>query len=261
MHSLRCIILDDEEYGRKNLETILSLYCPEVTVVGMAKDVKEAKVMLSEYRPDLLFLDIEMPHINGLDFLESLKQEPDYQIILVTAHDHYAVQAFKTHAIDYLLKPIDIPQLRTAVTNVAKRLQEQNQLATNQYEMLGDLFQTLQKDKGQTLLALPRLHGCCVVNIQDFIHLEADNNYTYVHLANRKPELISKTLKEFEYILDSEMFFRIHKGGIINLKQVREYSRLEGGYVIMSNGDQISIARRKQAEFIKRLENWAPRVK
>lgn len=240
---LRALLVDDELPACTTLKWLIEEHVPDVLVVGFAHTAEEARIKLNAEEIDVVFLDISMQGENGFDLLESL-DDVHVHVIFVTAHDEYAIKAFKTEAVDYLLKPVDVDELKHAVQKVQSRINQQWPVAP-QAEVLKQLKSALHKDR----ITIPHLDGLRVIALADIVYMEADSNYTIFHLQNAQKFVSSKTMGEFEPGL-SEQFFRIHKSFIINLEQVAEYSKKEGNNVIMKEGSMLPIARRRLQEFM-----------
>lgn len=241
------IIIDDEAKGRLALREKLSAYCKQVNVLAEASNGQEALLLIQHHKPQLIFLDIEMPRMNGFEMLNALP-EKKFHIIFTTAYDQYAIKAIKYAAFDYLLKPIDIEELKTAVEKIE---QKENHYTQNQAELLQ---QNLQHPKKQlNKLAIPTLEGLLFFDINDIIHLEANSNYTLIYFSSRPKITASKTLKEFEDILPENIFFRTHHSHLINLNYIKRYIKGDGGQIELQNGNYVDISRRKKEEFLKAI--------
>jgi two-component system, LytTR family, response regulator len=245
---IRTVIVDDEIDSLRVLRKLLDAFCPKVEVIGTADGVETALGLIRDTNPDLLLLDIEMSQGNAFDLLNQL-QPAVFQVIFVTAFDNYAIRAFKYSAVDYLLKPVDIDDLRDAVNRVQERpiqqdlTQQMRALLSN----LGVLHQPQQK------MAIPTMTGLQFVPLQDIIRFEAKGNYTTVFLSNANPVLATKTIKDYEEALPESIFYRIHNSHIINLSKIREYQKGRGGTVVMEDGTVIEVATRRREDFLGRL--------
>jgi len=235
--SIKGIIVDDELSGRENLKTLIENYCTEIEIIGTASSSVEAKQMLEYLTPDVIFLDINMPVLDGFDFLENIDCSK-FKIVFVTAHTEYAIKAIKAKAVDYLLKPINIKELQQSV----KRLMNCSDLQPND-----NLVSSKQTDK----LVLPFSYGFKVMNTDEIIRLEAEDCYTHIVSTNEKKLTVSKTLRDFEDRLPGKYFFRIHKSYLINFNHIKDYSKLDGGFITMSDGAKIQISRRKGSDFVE----------
>ncbi len=235
---LKALIVDDELSGRENLKTLIESYCPEIKVLSTASSAVEAKQMVNDLLPDVVFLDINMPVLDGFDFLESVDSSR-FMVVFVTAHNEYAIRAIKAKAIDYLLKPINIKELQQAVKRLVNNL-DNNLISSTHIEKI----------------ILPVSHGFKVMNADEIIRLEAEDCYTHVFTTKDKRITISRTLKEFEDKLSKDYFFRVHKSHLINLAHIKEYSKLDGGCITMSDSVKIQISRRKGAEFEDKFKKF-----
>ena len=246
---LKAIIVDDEEKSRENLKIHLEEFCKNVEVLATAKSVDEGINAIEAFRPDILFLDIQMQKETGFDLLNRIRKI-DFEIIFTTAHAEYAIDAIKFSAIDYLLKPIDINDLKQAVRRVEKKLTNSN--FKEQFEMLLHNFKADNAENYK--LAIPSSDGLIFINIKEIIYCEALSNYTKIHMKDGKFYLVSKTLKEYETLLSNYSFFRIHHAYIINTKEIKKYVRGEGGYVIMNNDVSIDVSKRKKEQFLRKID-------
>lgn len=252
MSKIKTLLVDDEPRGQTSLHKLLQLNCPEVVVIGYAGNATEAKEKIEELKPGLIFLDIAMPERNGFDLLKSLPVI-DFEIIFVTAHENYMLQAFHFSAIDYLLKPIEDDLLTEAVKRAGKRIEEKSggqQLET----FLHNIHHKGPRQKMK--LCIPSLKGFQVVEIKDIIHCEASSNYTNFHFTNRVSICASKPLHEYEELLADCNFVRVHKSFVVNLEHVKEYIRGEGGSVILSNNLEVEVSRRKKDVLITKMKEY-----
>ena len=245
MSQLKAILVDDELSSLQNLKHKLEEFCPNVKIAAQAQQPEEAILLIRHHKPDVIFLDIEMPRMNGFRMLDEVG-EYDFDIIFTTAYNHYAVDAIRISAFDYLTKPIAIKDLQNAV----ERLVKQRHQATR--EKLDVLRQSLSDHKTQEdKIAIPTNDGMEFLPIKNIVHIESSTNYSKVFLKEGKPILVTRLLKDFEDMLLPYRFFRIHNSHLINLNYIQKYVRGEGGQVIMQNGDAIDVARRKKEEFLK----------
>ena len=245
MSQLKAILVDDELSSLQNLKHKLEEFCPDIKIAAQAQQPEEAILLIRHHKPDVIFLDIEMPRMNGFRMLDEVG-EYDFDIIFTTAYNHYAVDAIRISAFDYLTKPIAIKDLQNAV----ERLVKQRHQATR--EKLDVLRQSLSDHKTQEdKIAIPTNDGMEFLPIKNIVHIESSTNYSKVFLKEGKPILVTRLLKDFEDMLFPYRFFRIHNSHLINLNYIQKYVRGEGGQVIMQNGDAIDVARRKKEEFLK----------
>jgi two-component system LytT family response regulator len=241
-------IVDDEPYSCESLATLLERYCPDVKVLDICYSAASALKSINEQKPQLLFLDIEMPHMNGFELLEKLP-DIDFELVFTTSYDQYAIKAFRFSALDYLLKPIDQDDLRKAVQ---KAVHSSSHVSPQQIQTL------LQKLNHPTLavnkIAIPTLEGLQMILVESIIHCDADRNYTVINTKNKQKIVASRTLKEIEELLEDYPFIRVHHSHIVNLNEVEKYIKGEGGYLLMSNGSNIDVSRSRKEFLIKKLQ-------
>ena len=245
---IRAIIVEDEEKARGNLIQILSEYCKDVELVDSQDNVQDGIKSIREHKPDLVFLDVHMQAETGFDLLEQVGKV-DFEVIFTTAHNEYAVKAFKFSAIDYLLKPVDIDELVNAVQKVGEKIDED---ATKERYQL--IVENLKDQKSRfNKIALPTTDGLIFVQVSNIIRCESEDNYTHFFLADGERILVSKTIKYFEELLTDQDFFRIHQSHLININHIKEYHKGEGGYAIMSDDSSVIVSRRKKEAFLAKL--------
>lgn len=238
LNKLTAIIVDDELHGRENLKKIIENYCPEIEMLACADSVINAKKLVYNHKPEVVFLDINMPVLDGFDFLDEY-DDRNFMVVIVSAHEDYGINAVKADVIDYLLKPINIKELKLTVKKLISIKNKRTQVEIVQ-----------ENDK----LVIPSTHGFKVVVFDDIMHLEADGCYTTIFVKDGKKIVVSRTLKDFEDILSKVNFFRIHKSHLINLKYVKDYSNLSGNLVTMADGNKVEISRRKAPLFIQQIK-------
>lgn len=244
---VRSIIVDDEMKSRESLKILLEEFCENVEVLAVCQNVAEGVEAIRTHKPDVVFLDIQMQRETGFDLLVQIKPI-DFEVIFTTAYTEYAIKAFKFSAIDYLLKPINIEELKKAVDKVEKKLNSRIS------ERVEQLIQNLRPTSMQNFkLALPTSDGLIFVKVDDIIYCEASSNYTEIYTIDGKKHLVSRTLKEYEDLLVEHNFFRIHNSHLINLGSIKKYVRGEGGYVIMSNDKTLDVSKRKKEAFLTKL--------
>lgn len=252
--SLKAVIVDDEEFARENLRMLLEDFCPDVKIEGVAASAAQARQLIEEVNPDLVFLDIMMPGEDGFMFLQSLP-ERSFQVIFTTAFRDYALKAIKENAIDYLEKPIDIEELQKAVAK-AKGIRDQKKTTNVTESRLSKILENIVLTNSVEKTIIPTKDGLAIVKNTDIIHLEAFENYTTLYLTGGKKYVSSKSIKAFEDKLDPNMFFRVHKSHIINVAHhLKELIRNEGNIAVLSDGTQVPVARRKLQEFLDKLAN------
>lgn len=245
---MRVMIVEDEPHSRMSLENLLRDYCPDTEVVAGCDNVSDGIRQINVKRPDLLFLDIEMPGGNGFELLEQCS-ELDFEVIFTTAFEHYALKAIKFSALDYLLKPIDIDELKEAVQKVMQK----NVRATENIK-LSTLLQNLNKSKADQTIALATSEGLEFIRVSDIHYCQAEGSYTHFHLTNGKL-LVSKNLKEYEILLADYGFFRVHNSFVVNLSEVARYVKGDGGYLVMKNGDTVGLSGRRKEAFIRLFDS------
>jgi two-component system, LytTR family, response regulator len=255
---INALIVDDEQHARDSLQQLLERYFPEIKIRGHANSAEEARVILDTCEIDVLFLDVSMPNEGGFEFLESIDRSK-YMFVFVTAHDQYALRALRASAVDYLQKPIDPDELRQTVEKlmVLKKTRSLSTIAANAYnQSLQNLVSNTLDKKGVNRLCIPCMHGFSIIEVNDILYLYAENNYTVFHLNNRPKIVVSKSIKDYEEILDPFVFFRNHKSSIINLKYLKEFSKVDGYYAVMSDNSSISVSRRRLPEFFRAVEEY-----
>lgn len=249
MQTISAVIIDDEPGNVLTLLELVKQYCPNVIVVGTAPDPLKGYELIVETAPQLVFLDIEMPYGNAFDLLDKLVPV-SFEVIFVTAFNDYAIKAFKYAALDYLLKPVNINELKAAVSKVSQRLEEKN-INTR----IGSLLLNLRSETTvPQKIALPTIDGCSFENINDIMYLQAEGSYTYIFSKEKTKLLVSKNLKEFEDLLPAASFCRVHHSNIININFVKKYYKGRGGYVQMEDGATIEISTRKKGDFFERFK-------
>ncbi len=243
---IKAIIVDDEPYCCEALGILLERYCPQVDVTGSYHSAAEALAAIREQPPQLLFLDIEMPRMNGFELLEKIKDVP-LQLIFTTSYDQYAIKAIRFSALDYLLKPIDREELQRSVEKVQQRL-----LFPQQIDML---FQKLQNPSHLfNKIAIPTMEGLQMVAVDHIMYCTSDSNYTILSLKNQQKVVASRTLKEIEELLEDHSFLRVHHSNLINLNEICKYVKGEGGYLVMSDGASINVSRSRKENLLKKLQ-------
>lgn len=245
---ITCIIIDDENSSRATLRGFLENYCTEVSVVGEASSAEEGISLIKEMNPHLIFLDIELPLGSGFDLLEACKLS-NFEVVFTTAHDQYALQAIKVCALDYLLKPISVADLKAAVEKVAQKKKQASEPETPSPQIGAFVENISNFNKQLSKIVLPTLDGFLVVQTREIIRCEAEKNYTHFILEDKRRILVSKTLKEFEEQLHDMDFIRVHQSHLINAFHVQKYIKGSGGYVKMSDDSIIEVSRRKK-EFL-----------
>jgi two-component system, LytTR family, response regulator len=245
--NIRAVIVDDEKGARELLRSMIELYCPSVTVLGEADGIENGRKLIKDMQPDLIFMDVEMPPGTGFDLIKSLDQL-NAEIIFTTAHDHYAIHAIKMSALDYLLKPVNRQEL---VASVAKLQQRSSQIPREVLELLKSQLDSRKEQADRLVIA--SLQGFEIIKVGDILYCEGDRNYTTFHLAGREALLSSKTLKEYEMLLDDSVFIRVHQKYLVNINYVKRYLKGRGGTLVMSNGKSIEVSQSKKQQLIDAL--------
>ena len=248
---MKALLVDDEPDGIRTLTKMLELHCPEVEITATCSNATAAKQKLHEIQPDVLFLDIRMPGKSGLDMLGELPVK-DFEVIFVTAHNEYMLQAFQFSAVDYLMKPVDEDRLVEAVERVKRRLHREKNTAQSEA-----LVHNIGKagSPAEMRLCLPTQKGFTIVKLEEILYCEAERSYTVFHFVAGRPVTISKPLYDYEKLLTDTSFLRIHKSFLVNLLHVKEYVRGEGGTIIMTNGTEIEVSRRKKEQFLVKIKD------
>lgn len=247
---IKALIIDDEQSCIDVLYSMLRENFRNIDVLTTCRSVEDGKRAILEYQPQLIFLDVEIADRTGFDLLQELNSI-DFEVIFTTAHVKYALTAIKFSALDYLLKPCTLSDLTAALDRYKEK--EHKARSVNQFEALFHNIKNMQKDTKK--IALPSSNGLELVFIQDIIRLVSDGNYTTFHLKNKQKILVSKTIKEYEEMLEEVGFFRVHNSHIVNLHYVKNYIKGEGGIVKMEDGSEIDVSRRKKEDFLKALRS------
>jgi len=243
----RIVIIDDEKDARQSLTTLLKTYCQDVEICGEAESVEEAFTVICQTKPNCILLDISLDDGTGFDLLDKFSN-PNFHVIFITAHDEYALKAFRYHAFDYLLKPIQIDELVNSINRI-------NPEALNDYiPKIQNLLES-NKTKQFDRITLTSLEGLVFIKVADIIQLESSGSYTHFHLINNEKHLVARPMKDFEDLLPEKSFFKTHQSHIVNLDLVKKYIREDGGQIIMIENSKIPIARRRKEEFLRVLQN------
>ena len=238
-NKITAIIVDDEFHGRENLKKILELYCPDVIVLGLADSTVQAINLVRQCKPDVVFLDINMPVLDGFDFINEF-EDRDFMVVFISAYAEHGIKAVKAGAADYLLKPVNIKELKVTIKKLVSL--KGKRVVVNPY---------FEHDK----LVVPDSHGFNIINLDEIIRIEADGSYSKIFLTDGKCRIVTKTLKDFEDSLPEKSFFRVHKSHIVNIQYVKEFSGIDGGSVKMSDGSKVEVSRRKMTDFIKKIKS------
>lgn len=242
---IKALIVDDEQKSRNIVHRYLLNYVPDISAVEQADSVSKALTVIDHFHPDLVFLDVEMPHQNGFDFILA-GRNPTYDVVFITAHDQYAIQAIRFSALDYILKPIDPEELKAAVARYIQRIRQR--LGGQQKVLVGNLIANIRKtDSNDFRLAIPSNDGVFFFTVEEIVRLEASKNYTYIHIMDEKPFLSSKTLGCYEELLKEYKFIRTHKSHIINPRHITDIP-CGFPYLEMRDGYRIEVSRRRRPD-------------
>ncbi len=243
---IKAIIIDDEPYCCEALSTLLE-DSPDIEVIAVCYNATDALVAIRQHSPDLVFLDVEMPKMNGFEMLEQLGFV-NFHLIFTTSYDQYALKAIRFSALDYLLKPIDSGELQNAVKKVVQRSQKP---IAQQLEILMQKIHSPSTPISR--IAMPTMEGLQMIQVDSIISCESDSNYTILHLKDKKKKVASTTLKDIEELLEDHSFVRVHRCYLVNLNEIEKYLKGEGGYLIMSDGSTIDVSRSKKEVLLKKL--------
>jgi two-component system, LytTR family, response regulator len=235
MQRYKAVIIDDEEDSRSNTRNMLEKYCPEIEIIGEADNGPEGKQKIQDLKPHVVFLDINMPGMNGFEMLEGIYNR-DFCVIFLTAYSEHGINAVKAGAIDYLLKPLILSELQGAVKKVI--IHYESKAVSGQ-----------KSEENKNLVLINHNKGFTLVDFKEIIWLEANDNYTNLYLSGQRKMMASKTLKEFESILPPQDFFRVHRSALINFNFVKEFSNNEGGEVILSDGTRVQVSKARIQDF------------
>ncbi len=241
---IKSVIIDNEKKSRRTLSNFLHKYCKHVEVLGEADGVSSGIELIKDQNPELVFLDIEMSDGTGFKLLESF-EDIQFSVIFVTAYSAYAVKAFKISAIAYILKPINPQELIEAIEKYQKEIGLKG--IHNKLEVLLGNQSSVKK------IAFPTSEGIELVKLNQIVHCKADDNYTFIYLANEKRIVVSKTIKEYDNMLSDFGFYRIHQSHLVNLDYISKFNKNDGGYVVLENGKKLPVSRRNKQEFLEKL--------
>lgn len=243
---IKAVIIDDEQHCIDRLCNLLpEIKNPVIQLSGTAQTVDEGISLISKHHPQLVFLDVQIADKTGFDLLKAIP-DAQFQVIFTTAHDRYALQAFRFCAIDYLLKPVDADELQAALLKVN---------ASKNNSVISEQISELLKGVGTKprKIGVPTLNGIVFVPVSEIIRCHADGNYTELHLAGKKQMVVSKTLKEFENLLADYSFFRVHHSDLVNLDYVKSYNKGKGGYLMLDDNSSVEVSSRRKEELLKKL--------
>lgn len=244
---LKAVIIDDETAAINALQLLMKKHTPEVEVVGHATKAREGITLIETHSPDIVFLDVSMPDMSGFALLKEVGQY-DFHLVFTTAHERFAIQAIKHQAADYLLKPIDIDELKTAVERILLAQNSGNQRLVKPV--------ALQRLQYSGRIALPVKEGVIYLPIADIVWVESDGNYSTFHTVESKKYLVAKNIGEYEQLLPDSEFFRAHKSHLLNIRKVKKFVRTDGYFAEMEGGARLEIARRKKEEFLQVMNKF-----
>jgi len=244
---IKAIIIDDEAAAISALTKKLQLYCKEVEIIAACNSAKDGLIAIKNMKPDILFLDIEMPWMNGFELLQSFGDDIDFQVVFVTAYDQYAVNAFKVKAQDFLLKPVDKDDLIKCVDTI---LEQKNILTTHK---LSSLLKELNRPQSSNKLVIHSKDSIDVVKKEDIAFLKAESNYCFISLVDGTRLLVSKTLNDLDEQIDSEKFIRVHRSFTVNIDHIRKLDTSEGLVIVLNNNEKIPVSRRKKDDVLDAL--------
>ena len=248
--TINALIIDDEASSRNVLKQLLIKFCPEIKICGEADNAENAYPLILEKKPQLIFLDVHMPSGNGFTLLRKFSKF-DFEIVFVTSFDHFAIEAIKFNALDYLLKPVEVSDLKSAVFKTIQRIREKQSSSP----LVVNLLANLTEENREKKIPLHTANTVRFVNINEILYFEADGNYTNIETKNGEKFISSKNLKEFESMLEGiQQFIRVNKSAIVNIKRIVSYSKTEPYVLSLVNNKEYEISRRKRNEVLERLK-------
>jgi two-component system, LytTR family, response regulator len=247
---IKCIIVDDEPRNNEILQSLLETYCSPVAVAGIASSADEAATLIKSKQPDLVFLDIEMPGRNAFDLLQDLRPI-NFEIVFVTAFDNYAVKAFRLGAIDYLLKPVSIDELKETVEKVKSRVS-----GKRKNERIKNYLDAEKNNDSVQKITINSKDGFKFYEINNIVTCTAEGSYTILNLLSGEKVTSSSSLKYFEELLPEDIFFRIHHSFLINFNHIKSYTKGRGGFATMITGEKVDVSQRKKEDFLARFEKF-----
>jgi two-component system LytT family response regulator len=250
-NKLITLIIDDEPDAVEFISSIIGEYCPDLAVTGKAHNIKDGIQLIKEIKPDLVFLDVEMPNGTGFDLLTHFPDK-DFEVIFITAFNHYAIKAIKFSAVDYILKPINIKEFIEAVNRVVHKRTTSSFRDNENFEALLENIKTAHP----TRLVIPTSDGREYLNPKEIIRIEADRSYSWFYLSDKRKILVSKHLKEFQDLLSDRNYFRPHNSHLINLDYVKKFVRIDGGFIVMTDGSQVPISRNRKDLFLAHMSRY-----
>lgn len=237
---INAVIIDDEKASLMALQLKIEHLKVDVKIIKTFRLAADCVAEIEDLAPDVVFLDVEMPVMNGFAFLNQFPNRT-FEVVITTAHDEYAIQALRHSAVDFLLKPVIVDDLKMAIERLFQKIEAKKQNINTHFQKLNAQF-----DK----IPVPSLRGIIFVPIREILYLTSDGNYTTIHLENTTTLVSSRSIGDYENLLHSMGFFRIHHTNLINLIHIKEYLRGEGGSVILSNGVELDVSKRKKKEFL-----------
>lgn len=244
---IKAIIIDDEKNGAEVLQLLLEQNCPTINIIAIKNNPEEGIEAILTLKPDLVFLDIEMPTATGFDVIEATKAHP-YEVVFTTAYEHYAIKAFKAQATDYLLKPIDVDELIQTIEVVEEKLMHSPNAIMKEFAKT-DTSMSLKNKK----ISIPTAEGILLVLPDELFYLESDSNYTKIYLTDGRKIVVSKTLKYLEELFTNTVFYRAHSSFLVNLNHVDTYIKGDGGHLILKNKASIPVSRSNKVALLKLL--------
>lgn len=253
--NLTAILVDDEKNSREALRKKLQLHCPQVEILAECSNGAEGITAINEHDPQIVFLDIEMPKMNGFTMLQQLP-EKKFELIFTTAYNQYAIDAIRFSAFDYLVKPVEVTEL----VNALNRIMEKRSAISNASRLDVLLGHLLKEKNTVQKIVVSTMESMELVELDSIIYFEAVGNYTSIHLAGNRTILASRTLKDFEDILPEDQFYRIHNASVVNIGYVQKYIRGDGGQLVLKNGTILDVARRRKDDLLKLITLHAARI-
>lgn len=247
---MKAIIIDDEPKGRNLLREMMEREFPDINIVALAANANEGIRMIRQHEPDVIFLDINMPGMNGFEMLQKL-QPAKFETVFITAYDQFAIKAFRYHAFDYLLKPIDSEELSLCIS----RLKENKRITESDARLESLVQQIHHPDLIPDRITVHSMNGITVIPVAGIFYIEAAGAYSIIYSKDQDKIISSVNLKEYEDLLTERGFFRAHNSFLINMAQVKKFLKEDGGSIIMSNGSRVILSKRRREEFLRLLEN------
>jgi two-component system LytT family response regulator len=244
---ITALAVDDEELCNKALEIEIRKYCPDIKFLGSHTDPREGAEAIRILKPDIVFLDIEMPGCNGFELIDQL-QPIEFEVIFVTAYTEYALKAFRSKALDYLLKPIEPQDLIEAVYRAIEKIKQ-----SSRNEELESMLNKYATSYMPEIISLPTQEGLEFIHKKDIMYCEAEGNYTHIYTQDEKRRLVPRTLKDIESMIHDLGFLRIHQSFLANMTYMKSYTRLDGGSIEMKNGKKLPVSRSRKEELLNKL--------